>query len=164
MFICSVVWWGAFFLRWWQSVVAMLGFLCCWHSWTGGQKAWASLHTHPSKCLYGFVFDHSFLSCWLTEGHVFCFTKLCRLLQGQWMKCSLEIPNLEEQGEEMKDFEDKRTAPWKAAAGYQAGSKMVYVHCLLKWSTSSSLFKKKGRGGGGICVGRDQEGMVILPH
>lgn len=79
------------------------------------------------------------------------------------MKCSLEIPNLKEQGAEMMDSEGKKTAPYKAA-GHQAGSEMVYVYCLLKWSTSSSLFKKKGRGGGGICVGRDQKGMVILSH
>lgn len=95
---------------------------------------------------------------------MFCFTKIYRLLQGQWLKCTLEIPNLEEQGEEIKDFEGKRTVPYNAAAGYQAGTEMVYIHCLLKRSTSSSLFKKKGRGVGGICVGMGQEGMAILSH
>lgn len=43
--------------------------------------------------------------------------KPCSLLQGQWMACSVEIPNVEEQGE-VKDFEGKRTAPCKAAAGH----------------------------------------------
>lgn len=33
------------------------------------------------------------------------------------MACSVEIPNVEEQGE-VKDFEGKRTAPCKAAAGH----------------------------------------------
>lgn len=54
--------------------------------------------------------------------------KPCRLLWGQWMRHTLEITNVEEQREVVKDFEGKRTAPCKAAAGHQAVSELMYVH------------------------------------
>lgn len=45
------------------------------------------------------------------------------------MRCTLEITNVEEQ-REVKDFEGKRTAPCKAAAGHQAVSELVYPHIV----------------------------------
>lgn len=161
MFICSVMWWGAFFPRWWQSVVVMLVFFVGIAELLGVKKLELHCTLIPpslSMALYSIIpFSLADLQ------------KVCSVLQSSADSfrvngCSLDIPNLEEQGEEMKDFEGKRSAAYKAAAGYQSGAEMVYVHCLLKWRTSYSLFKKKSRGVGGICVGRDQEGMVILPH
>ena len=46
------------------------------------------------------------------------------------MRRTLEIPNVEEHGEVVKDFEGKRTALCKAAAGHQTLSELVYVHIV----------------------------------
>jgi len=46
------------------------------------------------------------------------------------MRLTLQILNVEEQREDMKDFEGKRTAPCKAAARHQSVSELVYVHIV----------------------------------
>lgn len=73
---------------------------------------------------------------------MFCFTKPCRLLQGQWMAHTVDIPNVEKQWEEMRGFEGQRTTPSRATAGHQILWELVHVH-LTKQSLSSSLFKKE---------------------
>lgn len=99
---------------------------------------------------------------WLTKGDVFCFMKPCRLLQGRWMRHTLDIPNVEEKGE-VKDFEGKRMASHKAAAGHQAVSELVYVH-IVCWNRAHHLPCLKRGGGGSACekgAGRDGNATLL---
>lgn len=109
-----------------------------------------------SPCLMALFFGHSFSQVTNLQ-KMFCFTKPCRLLQGQWMEHTLEIPNVEKQWEEMRDFEAQRTASSRATAGHQILWELVYVH-LTKQSLSSSLFKKEKKACG---KGVRRDGNVI---
>lgn len=77
-------------------------------------------------------------SHWHTKWDVFSFTKSGWCLHGQRMRHTLEIPEAEEQGEVVKDFEGKRAVPCKAAARQQVVSVRVYVH-IVCWKAVHHL-------------------------